>query len=221
MPFRVAAAVVIAATFLPAQSTRPEDLGRGKLLVTPREAPDPAFAQSVILLVQYDENGAVGLMINHQTTVPISRALSDVKSANRRSDPMFVGGPVQRGSVMALLRSDVPVAETQRVFERLYFALSAHGLEQALATKKPPDELRVYAGYCGWSQGQLEHEVAMGGWYIFDRGADMVFDSNPATLWARLVEKTGLRNASNPPVRRSMSARSTARAARPRGTCAS
>jgi putative transcriptional regulator len=195
MVFRAAAAVVIAATFLHAQSTRPEDLGKGKLLVTPREAPDPAFARSVIVLVQYDENGAVGLMINHQTTVPIARALSDMKSAGKRSDPMFVGGPVQRGGVMALLRSDVPVAETQRVFERLYFAPSAPGLEQALATKKPAEELRVYAGYCGWAQGQLEHEVELGGWYIFDRSADMVFDSNPATLWARLVEKTDLHNA--------------------------
>jgi putative transcriptional regulator len=189
--------VLLAAGLLVAQSTRQEDLGKGKFLVTPREAPDPAFAESVILLVQYDHNGAVGLMVNHQTTVPISRALSDVKNASLRSDPMFVGGPVQRGSVMALVRSDAPVAETQRVFERLYFALSAQGLEQALASKKPAGELRVYAGYCGWASGQLENEVEMGGWYIFDRNADVVFDSDPATLWSRLIEKTELRNVRN------------------------
>lgn len=194
---RIGWGVLLAAGLLVAQSTRQEDLGKGKFLVTPREAPDPAFAESVILLVQYDHNGAVGLMVNHQTTVPISRALSDVKNASLRSDPMFVGGPVQRGSVMALVRSDAPVAETQRVFERLYFALSAQGLEQALASKKPAGELRVYAGYCGWASGQLENEVEMGGWYIFDRNADVVFDSDPATLWSRLIEKTELRNVRN------------------------
>lgn len=194
---RITVGFLLAAVLLPAQSARPEDLGKGKLLVTPREAPDPAFAESVILLVQYDHNGAVGLMVNHQTTVPISRALSDVKSASKRSDPMFVGGPVQRDSVMALVRSDAPVAETQHVFERLYFAISAQGLEQALASKKPPGELRIYAGYCGWAGGQLESEVERGGWYIFDRSAEMVFDSDPATLWSRLIEKTELHNVKN------------------------
>ena len=65
----MAAGVLLAALILPAQSKRTEDLAVGKLLVTPRDAPDPAFAESVILLVHYDSESAVGLMINRRTAL--------------------------------------------------------------------------------------------------------------------------------------------------------
>ena len=91
---RVAAGVLLAAVILPAQSKRTEDLAAGKLLITPRDAPDPAFAESVILLVHYDRESAVGLMINRRTTIPLSRALRNLKAATQRSDPAYIGGPV-------------------------------------------------------------------------------------------------------------------------------
>ena len=57
----------------------------GKVLVAARGLPDPVFAQSVVLLVHYDKTGALGLMVNHRTHVPISRALSELKEASPRS----------------------------------------------------------------------------------------------------------------------------------------
>jgi putative transcriptional regulator len=194
---RIALVWILFGAALQAQSMRPEDLATGKLLVTPREAPDPNFTESVIVLVQYNKDGAVGLMINHRTTVAISTALPELKGAGKRTDPMFIGGPVQHDGVMALTRSNAPLAEAEHIFEKLYLSAGRAGIEQALATGKTSAELHLYAGYCGWASGQLEREVKLGGWRIFDRNPDMVFDANPGTLWTRLIEKTDLRSVEN------------------------
>jgi hypothetical protein len=89
------AVLLAGACGLAAQSKMPEDLAAGKILVATRDAPDPLFTESVVLLVRYNETGALGLMVNRRTTVPISRALSDLQGAAGHSDPVFVGGPVE------------------------------------------------------------------------------------------------------------------------------
>jgi putative transcriptional regulator len=175
---------------LPAQSKRAEDLAVGKILVTPHDAPDPLFAESVIVLVQYSSAGALGLMINKRTTVPISRALEGVAGASKHSDPVFVGGPVQLDTLFALARAAVRPEGAAEVFGNIHFISTKAALEKALAGASNPGALRVYAGYCGWGPHQLENEMRLGGWYIFDRSEDLTFDANPATLWTRLEKKT-------------------------------
>jgi putative transcriptional regulator len=175
---------------LPAQSKRAEDLAVGKILVTPHDAPDPLFAESVIVLVQYSGAGALGLMINKRTTVPISRALEGVAGASKHSDPVFVGGPVQLDTLFALARAAVRPEGAAEVFGDIHFISTKAALEKALAGASNPGALRVYAGYCGWGPHQLENEMRLGGWYIFDRSEDLTFDANPATLWTRLEKKT-------------------------------
>ena len=89
---------------LAAQSTRGRDLAAGKFLVASRNLRDPNFAETVVLLVEYQEDGVVGLSINRRTRTPISRVLS-VEEAKRRPDPVYIGGPVEGKVVMALARS--------------------------------------------------------------------------------------------------------------------
>ncbi|MGH9654267.1 MAG: YqgE/AlgH family protein, partial [Bryobacteraceae bacterium] len=84
----------------------------GRLLVATEKLGDPAFAQSVILIVDSDDQGTVGLMINRRTTVPISRIF---KRKRAGSDPVYIGGPVELRSVQALLRSSVRVSDATRV----------------------------------------------------------------------------------------------------------
>src|ERR1022692_3641970 len=99
-----------------AQSMRPADLGAGKLLVASRDLPDPNFAKTVVLLVQYDEDGVVGLILNRRSKVPISRVLDEVAGAKERPDPVYAGGPVGRTEVLALVRSRRPLGDAKRVF---------------------------------------------------------------------------------------------------------
>jgi len=196
----VAAGILLAAVILPAQSKRTEDLAAGKLLITPRDAPDPAFAESVILLVHYDRESAVGLMLNRRTTIPLSHALRNLKAAAQRSDPAYIGGPVETGTAMALFRSNTKPDSGAQVLEKIYLIPSQPALEKALTGGKSADDLRVYVGYCGWGPGQLDNETHLGAWYILDGSAALVFDPNPDTMWSRLISRTESRVAMARPV---------------------
>ena len=183
---------LLGASTLPAQSRRPEDLDVGKLLVVPRQSPDPRFAESVVLLVRYAEDGTVGLMINRQTTLPVSRVLRDLKGSSNYSDSAYAGGPVDMEAVQALVKSPAGPHDETHLFGSVYLASKKAELEKALAAGKGSKEFRIYLGYCGWSHGQLENEVNAGAWYIFNGSEGIVFDSNPSTLWSRMIARTEL-----------------------------
>src|ERR1022692_2070200 len=76
------------------QSTRPSDLRVGKLLVASRDLPDPNFARTVVLLVQFSDDGVIGLIINRRSQVPVSRVLDNVAGARGQQDAVYAGGPV-------------------------------------------------------------------------------------------------------------------------------
>ncbi len=176
-------------TALWAQSDRLRDLGIGKLLVARRDARDPVFAETVILLVHYDHSGTVGLAINRRTNVPISRALREFAGAKERSDPVFMGGPVELQSVLALLKANAMPEGATHVAGKVYLVSTKPLLQKALGSRSESAELRVYLGYCGWGPGQLESETAHGFWHILPAEADLVFDPKPETLWSRLMER--------------------------------
>lgn len=195
-----AVAVLCGSTVVAAQSTSVDDLAVGKLLVSSRGLGDPAFAESVVLLVDYDQHGAVGLMINRRTQEPISHILRDVDTAKRGSDLIYIGGPVELDAVFALLRAQKKPDAAALVLGEVYLVSAKSPLEKALATGSGDGDVRVYLGYCGWDAGQLQNEVRLGGWWIFDASANVVFDSHPDSVWSRLIARTEQEVAAARPV---------------------
>lgn len=185
-----AATILCGAAVATGQSTSANDLAVGKLLVSSRGLGDPAFAESVVLLIDYDQHGAVGLMINRRTQAPISKVLKDVDTSKRGSDPVFIGGPVQLDAVFALLKSQKKPDEATPVLGEIYVVSAKSPLEKALAADSSDGDVRVYLGYCGWGGGQLENEMRLGGWWIFDASASVVFDPHPDSVWSRLIART-------------------------------
>lgn len=177
----------------PAQSMHPEDLAPGKILVTPRESPDPLFSHSVIVLARYDRTGALGLMIHFRSNLTIRQALAGIKGIDKRTDPVFVGGPVELSVVMALVRSHSQPPGASLITGNLYLMTSKESIKGLTAA-----DSRLFVGYTGWAPGQLDREVRRSGWYIFDYDESLVFDDHPETLWTRLIQKTGLKIAAFP-----------------------
>lgn len=175
---------------LAAQSKSPDDLAPGRILVAAANEPDPLFARTVILLVRYDETGALGLIVNRQSKVPIAQALSDMKEAAKDSDPVFVGGPVDLHRAFALVRAGHNLDGAKRVTGDVYFVVDTTALEKQLKKPEKPNEFRVYVGYSGWGPRQLDTEVLDGRWYIFPGNQEVAFDAIPSTLWLRLIGKT-------------------------------
>jgi putative transcriptional regulator len=184
------AAVLCQTVIASGKSTQVKDLGVGKSLVSSRDLSDPNFAESVVLLVQHDQDGTVGLMINHRTRVPISRVIRNLDAGKHGADLIYVGGPVQMVAVLGLFRSRQKPDEGISVLRDVYLISSKALLEKAITATSSAGDLRLYLGYCGWGAGQLDNEVRRGAWWIFEANAATVFDPNPGSVWSRLIART-------------------------------
>lgn len=189
---------LLPAPFLPIQFKNPKELGLGKLLVASRGLGDPRFAGTVILLVHYDENGVVGLVLNRRTDVPLSQVL-DLKDAKDRSDPVYIGGPMEPSAALALFQSSAKVEKAEDIFGSVYL-ISDRGLfEKTISARPDPDAFHVYLGYAGWTQNQLRTEVQLGAWFVFPADTATVFNSDPDSLWLQMIQKTELQLAKTEP----------------------
>lgn len=194
----LAVGVAALAPLLDAQAgIRAKDLAPGKFLIARRSLLDPNFARTVVLLARYGEAGAMGLIINRRTKLPLSRALEGLKDAKNRPEPIYLGGPVEISGVLALLRSSLKPEDARHVFTDVYLISSKTALEKALAAGAESTTLRAYLGYSGWAAGQLEREIELGSWAIWRGDAAAVFDPDPETVWTRLIQKTEARIAWN------------------------
>ena len=180
--------------FLPIPFKNPQDLGVGKVLVADRSLGDPDFAGTVILLARYDEKGAVGLILNRRTDVPISRVL-DLKAAKDRTDPVYLGGPVEPSAVFALFESSAKLEKAENVFDGVYLISDKALFEKTISSRPDPGVFHVYLGYAGWTQDQLRTEVQLGAWFVFPADAATVFNSDPDSLWLQMIRRTQLKFA--------------------------
>ncbi len=181
--------------FLPVQSTNGKSLAAGKVLVASRNLGDPHFAKTVILLVHYDALGVLGLVLNHRTDVPLSRALDTLKAAKDRSDPVYLGGPLETAAVFGLLQSPAKPEGAEHVFGGVYLINSKPLFEQTMSAQPKPDVFHVYLGYAGWTQAQLRQEVELGAWFIFPAETGTVFNTDPEALWPEMIRKTEMQYA--------------------------
>jgi putative AlgH/UPF0301 family transcriptional regulator len=184
--------------FLPVQSKNANDLGAGKLLVASRGLADPYFAKTVVLLVRYDAEGVVGLILNRRTDLPLSRVLDGITAAKGRSDPVYLGGPVEP-SLFALLQSPAKVEGAEHIFGTVYMISTKPLFEQTISARPDPGSFHVYLGAAGWTNDQLRKELELGAWFIFPADAGTVFNANPDSLWPQMIQKTELKFAGNGP----------------------
>jgi putative transcriptional regulator len=158
-------------------SANSQQLATGNLLLATAKSTDPDFARSVVLLIRYDSDSAIGLMLSKPTKVPISEVLPEAKDhVKLRPVTVYAGGPVTIG-VRSLLRSKAPP----------FFAVVSNrsDLLRMVSSGLPP--FRIFAGYTGWTAQQLQSEIARGLWKVLPASASMVFDPRPETLWQRLT----------------------------------
>jgi putative transcriptional regulator len=159
----------------------------GRFLVASQNLPDPRFAQTVVLLVQYSRRGATGLVINRPTAVKLSEVFPDMKGVKERSDIVYMGGPVAVDQMLVLVRTGEGPGEAERVLDDVYLSASKRLLERLVAEPREGEAFRVYAGYAGWGPRQLDGEIARGDWLVTEGDALSVFDENPASVWRLLI----------------------------------
>jgi putative transcriptional regulator len=157
----------------------------GNVLIANEKLDDPNFAQSVILIVQFDkDHGTVGLMINRRTQIPVSRVFPKAKQAT--GDPVYMGGPLEITGAQALLRLSEKATQAAQVTGDVYVTASKELIENSVTSQSDPAKFRLYLGYAGWGPGQVEAEIRAGAWSVISGDANIIFDGKPESLWSRL-----------------------------------
>src|SRR5215203_2158413 len=162
---------------------RMADLRAGHLLVATPMLLDPNFAETVVLLLDADENGALGVVLNRPSTVPVADVLETWADVVAEPEVLFQGGPVSTEGALAVgrLRSldDAPVG-----FREVADDLGVIDLDTPVELVDGSLEgMRIYAGYAGWGAGQLESEIEEGSWYVVPSLPPDCFRDDTVGLW--------------------------------------
>jgi putative transcriptional regulator len=166
----------------------------GRLLVATPLLGDPNFRRSVVLIVEHEvAEGTLGIVLNRPTKIPVGQVLEQWTELATDPSVVFTGGPVSPTSALALAL--VPGKDEPLGWRALDSApaLARLGL---LDLDAPPrllapaiQSLRVFAGYAGWSPGQLEAEIDEGAWYVLPAEPGDAFAAEPERLWRTVLRR--------------------------------
>lgn len=165
-----------------------EKLGKGKFLVAAKHLHDPNFSQTVIYLIAYGQQGALGVVVNRPTNIQLASALPHLADQPHAEDVIYAGGPVGRARMLLLIRSQTsPLGETLPITEEVSVTSSLDNLIELAATATA--QFHVYAGHAGWSPLQLDSEVARGDWHVMPGNPATLFDTDLKNVWSDLSNK--------------------------------
>ena len=161
----------------------------GMLLVATPALLDPNFADTVVLLLDVDDQGALGVVLNRPSGVPVAEILEGWDELVAEPEVFFQGGPVstQGALAVATLRAedDVPVG-----FRAVEGKLGLVDLDTPLELLEGSLEgLRIFAGYAGWGAEQLVGEIEEGSWYVVPSQVADVFRLDPTDLWRDVMRR--------------------------------
>jgi putative transcriptional regulator len=161
---------------------------KGSLLIAGADLLDPNFRRTVVLVTEHDDDGAIGLVLNRPADATVAEAVPGLSPLVDDEAPVFVGGPVDQQSLLVLAEFDDPEESAGTVFDDVGFVrgdadivLAAGGTRRA----------RVFAGYAGWSAGQLDDELAEDGWIISAATREDIFGEVDGELWSDVLRRKG------------------------------
>ena len=159
---------------------------RGRLLVAAPGMLDPNFVRSVLLVLEHTAEGALGVILDRPSEVPVDAVLERWADVVSPPPVFFSGGPVAPEGMIALVRG--PDADATG-WVPLFDGLGSIDLAGAPADAPSLDRLRVFAGHAGWAPGQLDAELAQGGWLVVDAEPADPFTTDPSGLWRAVLER--------------------------------
>jgi putative transcriptional regulator len=176
-----------------------DDLPRltGRVLVAMPAMGDPRFHRAVILLCAHDENGAMGLVLNHvlpgvdmrhlleqlHITIDMDTPLNDI--------PVMSGGPVENARGFILHGHDFQQDDTILISPHLAVTGTIDAL-RSVASGAGPEQMIFILGYAGWTEGQLEQEIQQNVWLVCDPDPDLIFNTPPEEKWNKAINSLGI-----------------------------
>lgn len=186
-------------------------VGRGRLLVAAPRLGDPNFERAVVVVIEHDDDGTLGLVLNRPTTVPVAEVVAPWAEVAAMAPPavVFAGGPVSPQVAVGLatvspswvgawqavvgdvgvvdLSADPPVQDADAGGVPGEPGAGFGGAAGGRAGGRPA--VRIFAGYAGWGPGQLRDELRAGAWFVVDGQPDDLIGSDPDGLWRRVLRR--------------------------------
>lgn len=162
---------------------------KGQLLLDSGQLRGSFFQRTVVLICQHDAEGAFGLVLNRETGSKVGDMVVADLPESLKERPLYLGGPVQP-SALSYLHSDSFVPDAT-VIPDLSLGHSLDGLVELGSALSPTKKVKMFAGYAGWSAGQLEDEMERKAWLTHPASLELVFDTDPAKLWQTILGQKG------------------------------
>ncbi len=162
---------------------------KGQLILDNGKLQGSFFHRSVILICQHDAEGAFGLVLNRSTGNKVGDALVANLNEELKEQQLFLGGPVQP-QMLSFLHSDQYLPDAD-VLPNLSLGHSLDALMEIGESFSAARKMKVFAGYAGWSAGQLDAEMGRGTWMTHPASLELVFHPQPEALWQHILQQKG------------------------------
>jgi len=166
-----------------------EKFCKGKLLLDGGGLGGSFFHRSVVLICEHNIEGAFGLVLNRSAGSKIGEVIVADLPDTLKESPLFLGGPVQPNA-LSFLHADNFIPDAS-VFPNLDLGHSLDDLMEIGESFSPEKKVKMFAGYAGWSPGQLENEMKRRAWLTFPASLELVFDTPSDQLWQKILKSKG------------------------------
>ena len=161
---------------------------RGQLLIAGAGLLDPNFWRTVVLLVEHNDEGALGLVLNRPSETSVGEAVPELGELVDLDERLFIGGPVQPSAVIILAQFEDPTDAALIAFDDVGVLASEASAEDLSAGVRRG---RAFVGHSGWGPGQLDSEIERGDWILESASRADAFAESPMDLWPTVLTRKG------------------------------
>jgi putative transcriptional regulator len=161
---------------------------RGQLLVAGPALLDPNFWRTVVLVIEHNEEGALGLVLNRPSETSVGEAVPELETLLDPNGLLFIGGPVQPSAVIVLAEFEDATDAALVAFDDIGVLGTGPSAEELTAGVRTG---RAFLGHAGWGPGQLDGELERGDWILEPARRQDAFSEDPGGLWSEVLTRKG------------------------------
>ncbi len=161
----------------------------GRLLISEPFMQDPYFKRSVVLLTEHSDSGSFGLILNKPIPMYLHEAIENAPSFDSR---LSLGGPVQKETLHYLHKIGNLIPNSTEIMDGVFWGGDFETIKELMTAERiKPGDIRLFVGYSGWAEGQLESELNTKSWIIGRAKTELLFTDKPDQLWNQVLQNMG------------------------------
>lgn len=167
-----------------AQQGKPQE-PEAVILVASPGLRDADYRQAVVIVVPVENDRHIGVIVNRPTRRTLASLFPEHQPSKKVNEPVFFGGPMSRGAVVAVVKSDKdPGNGTVGLTKEMFLAMTVNIVDKVI--EDTPNDARYYVGYIVWRPGELRSEIDRKVWNVVNASPNVVFRKDTSNLWEEL-----------------------------------